>query len=128
MLTTELEKLLSQSIAKTTGTKSELIHLETPNDPSHGDLTNNNAMALAKQMQKNPRELAEEILKNIPSNKTIKKSEIAGPGFLNFWLTDEVFNTSFAELNKLITQEKFGHLEVGKDKKAITDTYIIPVI
>jgi len=132
MITAELSKLLQQTIEKVTGQKTSSIHLEAPHDSSHGDLTTNSAMALCKgdspllrgrgSKNLNPRDLAQEIIDNIPANEVLAKTEIAGPGFINFWLSDKVFNDSFQFLNKLITQEEYGKLTIGKGKKAITDT------
>ncbi|KKP35565.1 MAG: arginyl-tRNA synthetase [candidate division TM6 bacterium GW2011_GWF2_32_72] len=62
-----------------------------------GDLSTNAAMVLAKELQKNPREIAQEISKNF-INKFIEKTEIAGPGFINFFLTKEAFQELSTEL------------------------------
>lgn len=122
MPSTELEKLLKEAIETITGTAPDAIHLESPTDRSHGDLSSNVAMALSKELKKNPRELAEEILKNIPTNDIIAKTEIAGPGFINFLLTDKVYEEAFEELYKLFIQGKLGKLDIGKGKTAISDT------
>jgi arginyl-tRNA synthetase len=66
-----------------------------------GDLNSNVAMQLAKNLKKNPRALAEEISNNF-KNEFIAKIEIAGPGFLNIFLT----NDAYTELAKKILQEK----------------------
>ena len=48
-------------------------------------------------MGENPRKLGEEILKSLPSLGLIKKSDVAGPGFLNFWLTDEALRQELGD-------------------------------
>lgn len=63
--------------------------LERPREAGHGDLATNLAMVLAKPLRSNPRVLAERILSelNLPAG-VITRAEIAGPGFINFWLAD----------------------------------------
>lgn len=53
-----------------------------------GDYQFNGAMALSKQLGKNPREIATEILNALDTSTLIAKTEIAGPGFINLWLND----------------------------------------
>lgn len=57
-----------------------------PREESHGDYSVNVAMILAKQVGKNPRELAQQIVESIGESEEIEKVEIAGPGFINFYL------------------------------------------
>lgn len=56
----------------------------------HGDYATNIALILAKIAKKQPRKIAEEILAQIPKDPSIKGTEIAGPGFINFYLTNQV--------------------------------------
>ncbi len=58
-------------------------------DEQFGDYATNVAMQLAGKLGKNPKEIAEELSKNLGANKNIAKAEVAGPGFLNLTLTDE---------------------------------------
>jgi arginyl-tRNA synthetase len=61
--------------------------LERPRDAGHGDLATNLAMVLAKRERTNPRQTAERVLQEIHlPPELIQKTEIAGPGFINFWL------------------------------------------
>ena len=55
-------------------------------DRSHGDFASNIAMMAAKPAAMKPRDLAEKILANLPEVSEISKAEIAGPGFINFFL------------------------------------------
>ncbi len=64
--------------------------LETPPDSQFGDLATNAALILAKQLGKNPRELATEIAAKISASELVAKTEIAGPGFINIFLKDSV--------------------------------------
>ena len=61
------------------------IHLERPNDPSHGDLSCNVALVSAKQAGRKPRELAQQIVDGISFDASfMDRVEVAGPGFINF--------------------------------------------
>jgi arginyl-tRNA synthetase len=65
----------------------ELI-FDTPKIETHGDLSSNAAMILSKKLKRSPKEIAAEILSNLEIDKdVIAKTEIAGPGFINFYFT-----------------------------------------
>jgi arginyl-tRNA synthetase len=59
------------------------LTVESPRDPSHGDLATNAAMVLSKQAGMNPRQLAEILAPTIESIHGVESTEIAGPGFIN---------------------------------------------
>ncbi|GAA5061780.1 arginine--tRNA ligase [Erythrobacter westpacificensis] len=67
------------------------VSVETPRDPSHGDLATNAAMVLAKQAKTNPRALAEKIVEHLARDPSITSAEIAGPGFINLRLSPSVW-------------------------------------
>ncbi|HLS06919.1 MAG TPA: arginine--tRNA ligase, partial [Bacillota bacterium] len=70
------------------------IILEVPKDKSHGDFATNIAMQLARIAKKAPREIAEEIKEHINVKEaTIEKIEIAGPGFINFFMKRDFLHT-----------------------------------
>ncbi len=62
------------------------ITIDRTKDKSHGDFANNLALMLAKPAKQNPRALAELIVKNLPASELVIKTEIAGPGFINFFI------------------------------------------
>ena len=62
------------------------FELERPKNSTHGDLSSNAAMQLAKPLRRNPRELAQAILDALPASELIQKADIAGAGFINFYL------------------------------------------
>ena len=68
------------------------ITIDRTKDKSHGDFANNLALMLAKPAKQNPRALAELITKNLPTSDLVIKTEIAGPGFINFFIK---FNSKF---------------------------------
>ena len=98
-----------------------VINLEHPEDLSHGDYSTNIAMVLAKHVAQNPRELAEKIVAEIKERlpKEISKIEVAGPGFINFYLSGEFFVLQNKEILK--AGKKFGQSKVGKGKKVIVE-------
>ena len=67
------------------------VTVEPPRDPSHGDLATNAAMVLAKPAATNPRALAEKIVAHISADPDVVSAEIAGPGFINIRLADDVW-------------------------------------
>jgi arginyl-tRNA synthetase len=77
-------------IAADLGAPDAVFILERPRDDGHGDWATNLAMALAKSLKRKPRDLAEEIVGKLalPAG-AISKTEIAGPGFINFWLAQD---------------------------------------
>ena len=99
-----LEQLLSKALsAAVEGGALELDSvpeptLERPKDESHGDWACTIAMRLAKQAHKNPREIAQIVIDHIPANELIDSCEIAGPGFINFRLSNASFQQIVSEV------------------------------
>ncbi len=90
---------------------------EIPKQESHGDFSTNAAMLLTKKLKRNPKQIAQEIIDNLPiDDKIVYKTEIAGPGFINFFFTNEFL----ADIVKNILQEEnsFGKSDKYKGKKA----------
>lgn len=87
-----LRATIKQWIATTLSIDDD-VTLEYPGDTTHGDFATNVALIYAKQYGKNPRELAGEFVERLLANKLpeIASIETAGPGFINFKLTPEVF-------------------------------------
>lgn len=67
-------------------------YVERTADAKHGDFASNIAMILAKVARCKPRDLAEQLVAHLPASELIDKVEIAGPGFINFFLSDAVFH------------------------------------
>jgi arginyl-tRNA synthetase len=74
--------------------------VEVPGDKTHGDYSTNVALVLAKQAGKNPRELAEEVVAKLRKEKLFKSIEIAGPGFINFFIDDRMFFDAVKKIDK----------------------------
>ena len=91
------------------------INLDRTRDAKHGDFASNIAMVLAKAAKTNPRALAEKIIAALPKNATIAKVEIAGPGFINFFLNQD---SIFAVVPTILTQgEQYGRSQMGHGKR-----------
>lgn len=81
------------------------IQVDRTKDKSHGDLATNLAMMLTKAAGKNPRELAQLIIDNLPASAYVAKVEIAGPGFINFFIDDSALAN---QLQAAIQDEHLG--------------------
>jgi arginyl-tRNA synthetase len=88
-----LHEMLSEAIfpllqSVTEGSAGPIpIELEIPNLAQHGDYATNVAFNLARQLKRSPREIATQVLKNLKdADQILQRSEIAGPGFLNFFI------------------------------------------
>jgi arginyl-tRNA synthetase len=92
------------------------LTFEKPKDETHGDITTNIAMLLAKSVKKNPRVVAQEIIGKLEVDpKYVSKVEIAGPGFINFRFTDEFYTAQIGNILK--HAESFGKINIGNGKK-----------
>jgi len=100
-------------VARELGAEDVSFVLERPREASHGDLATNLAMLLAKQLKSNPRALAEQIVSRLElAPSLVAKTEIAGPGFINFWLADEQL---IEALHTIVNQgPRYGRSEVDK--------------
>src|SRR6185503_10825697 len=78
----------------------------------------NGAMIAAKSAGKNPREIAQAIVKNLTSRNEFKKIEIAGPGFINLNITDEFLAAHVSEISK---NERLGIDVAGQGQTVILD-------
>lgn len=96
------------------------IQLDRPKSIEHGDFSTNLAMMLAKTLKKNPRELATLIIEKLPTSPFIEKVEIAGAGFINFYLNAKARTFIIHEILKnpeTYGQNTSGHDEKGKPQK-----------
>ncbi len=99
---------------------SREIHIEKPADEKFGDASTNIAMVLAKELKKNPRQIAADIVAKLPfRNDAVERTEIAGAGFINFYFSNAfVINAVQAILEQ---GENFGRSNIGAGKKAIVE-------
>jgi len=91
------------------------IAVEPPRDPSHGDLSTNAAMVLAKPAGKNPRELAQQLADRLRAHADVTSAEVAGPGFLNLRLADAFWHARLAEI--LRVGPSYGDSRMGQGRR-----------
>ncbi len=110
----EIKKIIENAVK---GLTEEALNfsIEVPGEKEHGDYSTNVALILAKKIGKNPREVAEDIKGKIKPN-LFSKIEIAGPGFINFFVSDKIFINSIKSIDK-----NFGKGNNLKGKKIIID-------
>ncbi|MDS4026084.1 MAG: arginine--tRNA ligase [Candidatus Contendobacter sp.] len=91
------------------------IPLEHTRDRSHGDFASTIALALAKTARRPPRELAERLVAALPASDRVARVEIAGPGFINFFLTPTAYQ---AVVNEILDQgDAFGRSNLGGGRR-----------
>jgi arginyl-tRNA synthetase len=74
------------------------IEVENTRDAQHGDFASNLAMRLAKATRQNPRKLAEALVQSLPASSAIAKVDIAGAGFINFFLSKDAYHAEIGEV------------------------------
>ncbi len=118
----QLAKLLQQTL-ETVFAKENLetdipeIKLERTRDPSHGDFASNIALMLGKKCGMNPREFAKLVINNLPENSIVSKVDVAGPGFINFFLAQNSQMEVVKEV--LIKGTTYGCNTLGHDKNGM---------
>ena len=97
----------------------ERIRIEVPKDKEHGDFACNIAMMLAKPLRSNPRAIAEAIVSCIEPDSDIDKIEVAGAGFINFYLNSSWL---YEVLNQVEVQgDDYGRIDIGKGKRVMVE-------
>ena len=105
----KLRKVINDALGKSDITVNDII-IEIPKDSSNGDYSSNIAMQLAHILKKNPREIATMIKENSDAD-FITKIDIAGPGFLNFFVKNDYL---FDNINKVLEQgDNYGSSNIG---------------
>ena len=89
--------------------------VEPPRDAGHGDLSSNAAMVVAKALGKNPREIATALVEHFKSDPDVTSVEVAGPGFINFRLSEPVWHRVLKSVETLGTG--FGKSDLGKSER-----------
>ena len=98
------------------------FNIERPKDASHGDFSSNIAMVFCKALKIPPRQLAERLVKHIASHPSIANISIAGPGFINFQLNQNILT---AQLEKIWQSDNCG-IEPDTDAQTIVVDYSSP--
>jgi arginyl-tRNA synthetase len=87
------------------------IEVDSARDARHGDFASNLAMRLAKASGRNPRKLAEALVRSLPASPAVAKVEIAGAGFINFFLSKDAYHSEIAKV--LHDGRRYGRSAVG---------------
>lgn len=93
------------------------ISIQDNKENQYGDLASNVALVLAKPLKRNPKEIAEEIKGKFTTDKEIVKVDVAGPGFINFFLSKESHGAILRDIS--IQKDKFGKFESNNKKVLI---------
>ena len=116
LLTKCVQDLISKGILNEMPSKIRIDHTK---DNSHGDYATNIALMLSKQAKMSPVELAKIIIDQFEQKNFIKKIEIAGPGFINFFISQE---SSSSIVNEILAQAaSYGCSDIGQGKKVLLE-------
>ena len=116
LLTKCVQDLISKGILTEMPSKIRIDHTK---DNSHGDYATNIALMLSKQAKMSPVELAKIIIDQFEQKNFIKKIEIAGPGFINFFISQE---SSSSIVNDILAQAaSYGCSDIGQGKKVLLE-------
>ena len=120
-----LEQLLLEALARLTGTllpaavDPATLVIERTRDPANGDFATNVAMRLAKAAGLKPRDLAEAIVRALPASPQVLKVEVAGAGFINFFLAGDAQAQVVRQIHEL--GDAFGRNASGANRKVIVE-------
>jgi arginyl-tRNA synthetase len=91
------------------------VHIERTRDSGHGDFACNTAMLLAKAARRKPRDIADSLKAALPDSVQVTRVEIAGPGFINFFISDHAFQQLAATI--LDAGEAYGRSTIGNGRR-----------
>jgi arginyl-tRNA synthetase len=119
-----IERLVSDALAALPpetcgGAALPAPEVERSRDTVHGDFACNIAMRLARSLRANPRALAQQIVAALPKNELIERTEIAGPGFINFFMTPAAWQTELARVHS--AGSAYGRGDAGRGRRAIVE-------
>jgi arginyl-tRNA synthetase len=121
----ELEQLVAAALRALQGTAlaapvaDALIVVERTRDAQHGDFACNIALRLAQAVGRNPRELAAQIVAALPASVLVRKAEVAGAGFINFYLAVDARANVLQQVHAL--GARFGASDVGRGQKILLE-------
>ena len=121
----QLEQLLQQAVnglvggLLATAPEPDQITVERTRDAQHGDFATNIALRLAKAAGHKPRELAQAIAAALPANELIERTEVAGAGFINFYLKSAASTRELALIHEL--GDAYGQSRVGGGERVLVE-------
>lgn len=118
-----IEETIEKELQETSSSLMEIpaIILTTPKNSKHGHLSTNIALQLSGILGKEPRQIAQHLAEKIAKNTegVMNKIEVAGPGFINFYLKSDVLQEVLNEIMQ--KKEKYGCSDIGKGKKILVE-------
>ena len=122
----EVQKIVTESLdvlrkKRGLASNSREIEITIPKRREFGDFSTNVAIVLASELNKKPREVAELIIDNISieGRNLFKKIEIAGPGFINFFINEKAITSRLMEIERL--GENYGKCNLGMGEKVLVE-------
>jgi arginyl-tRNA synthetase len=112
-----LRDSLTAAFGEAAGTPS--INIDAAKDAKHGDFATNLALAIAKPLGKPPRAVAEALVQHLPKSPNVSKVEIAGPGFINFFLARDAFQSIVRDI--LAAGESYGRVAPKPDQRVMVE-------
>ncbi len=119
-IVTCLKEIIVNALKKVFGLdiKIEEVIIESPKEKNHGDYSTNIAMRLAKTLHNSPVNIANKLLEGL-NDELIEKVEIAGPGFINFFIKKLSLTSTIKEV--LTLKENFGKSDIGHKEKIMVE-------
>jgi arginyl-tRNA synthetase len=114
----QLEQLLTEALRNLSLDEAG-VTVDRTRDAQHGDFATNIALRLAKTARRNPRELAQAIVAALPANPLVARTEVAGAGFINFYLTADAVAATLARVREL--GERYGCSAMGAGQKLVVE-------
>jgi arginyl-tRNA synthetase len=121
----EIEQLLRSALGRLAGTllptevDLDNLGVDRTRDPANGDFASNIAMRLAKVAGKPPREIAKAIVEALPSSTKLARIEIAGAGFINFYVASDAQAQVLRQIHEL--GDAFGRNASGAGRKVLVE-------
>jgi arginyl-tRNA synthetase len=124
-LKSELERLIADALTSLTGSvlpdaaDASWISVDRARDASHGDYTSNIALRLAKSARRAPRDLAAAIIAALPASPLLVRTEVAGAGFINFFLAASAQNAVLRQI--FDSTERYGHSDLAQGESLLLE-------
>ncbi|HCS68537.1 MAG TPA: arginine--tRNA ligase [Rhodospirillaceae bacterium] len=120
-VTRQIDALIAEG-ALPAGLDTTRLTVEPPRDTSHGDITTNAAMVLAKPAGMKPRDIADLLAAKLDALPEVTETTVAGPGFINMRLADDFWHARLAEI--LTTGTAYGDSDFGKAAGKVNVEYV----
>ncbi|MFO7276127.1 MAG: arginine--tRNA ligase [Pseudomonadota bacterium] len=120
----QIEQLLREALQRlaaqfSTPPDPATVTVERTRDAQHGDFATNVALRLAKAAKRNPRELAQAIVAALPASPLVQRAEVAGAGFINFFLSPDAYARELARIHEL--GARYGESTLGQGQRVLLE-------